>query len=239
MSPAWPVAIRASGALKCSSGRRAAMRISFIRHSAASSSWTELRPFGIACSPAHGVGAREARAVGPAPSAAALTGPASAPKASSSATANGVPARFLARLVSRVSGVARIVAEGPDRRVTNQFRPCLCASLRATILWTPFGGSSNGRTSGFGPENRGSNPCSSAGAARRGPISGQRTSRRLEGMASIQSVRAPTVLILAAGQGTRMRSSTRRCCTTCAGRRWCCGRSVRRSLQARHMSSKT
>ena len=29
----------------------------------------------------------------------------------------------------------------------------------ATILRSPAGGSSNGRTSGFGPENRGSNPC--------------------------------------------------------------------------------
>src|SRR5438477_7627212 len=54
------------------------------------------------------------------------------------------------------------------------------------------GGSSNGRTSGFGPENRGSNPCPPA----IGPSS------------ICLTVAAPTVLILAAGQGTRMRSNT-------------------------------
>jgi bifunctional UDP-N-acetylglucosamine pyrophosphorylase / glucosamine-1-phosphate N-acetyltransferase len=74
----------------------------------------------------------------------------------------------------------------------------------ATCVWLvrtaydryPFGGSSNGRTSGFGPENRGSNPCPPASAS---------TANR----ASIGNVTpAPTVLILAAGQGTRMRSDT-------------------------------
>src|SRR5207245_7065601 len=54
------------------------------------------------------------------------------------------------------------------------------------------GGSSNGRTSGFGPENRGSNPCPPA----------------IRPSSICLTVAAPTVLILAAGQGTRMRSNT-------------------------------
>src|SRR5271163_1346539 len=53
---------------------------------------------------------------------------------------------------------------------------------------TDPGGSSKGRTSGFGPENRGSNPCP---PARRN---------------SIVRMSAPIVVILAAGRGTRMRS---------------------------------
>ena len=135
---------------------------------------------------------------------------------------------------------------------------------RATI-WT-LGGSSNGRTSGFGPENRGSNPCPPAFCSRRrmrlqtecrtydwsrlnvcssagacaasagphmcGPVAGPHAALPVhvacdmtysisfsadaarssdeggESMrASIPGVTpAPTVLILAAGQGTRMRS---------------------------------
>src|SRR6202453_944921 len=55
-------------------------------------------------------------------------------------------------------------------------------------MWELLGESSNGRTSGFGPENRGSNPCS--------PVQFRTMSA------------APIVLILAAGQGTRMRSRT-------------------------------
>src|SRR5262249_35551455 len=61
-----------------------------------------------------------------------------------------------------------------------------CQDVRAP------GGSSNGRTSGFGPENRGSNPCPPAQAPRAN---------------SILAVAGPTVLILAAGKGVRMRSS--------------------------------
>ena len=63
----------------------------------------------------------------------------------------------------------------------------------------PLGGSSNGRTSGFGPENRGSNPCPPAEAP--GADCRPRASVSMPAM-------APTVLILAAGQGTRMRSRT-------------------------------
>src|SRR5581483_5869632 len=54
------------------------------------------------------------------------------------------------------------------------------------------GGSSNGRTSGFGPENRGSSPCPPAARPTRAN--------------TICGVSAPIVAILAAGQGTRMRS---------------------------------
>src|SRR6266705_5663742 len=84
------------------------------------------------------------------------------------------------------------------------------------------GGSSNGRTSGFGPENRGSNPCPPAERVRRGPLVGEAVVRTSGWLApggvrrhtsasrgnSISSVAAPIVVILAAGQGTRMRSST-------------------------------
>ncbi len=95
-----------------------------------------------------------------------------------------------------------MVAEAGDReRVARRdavpaAQPCAVTMLAdgsraTTILWT-LGGSSNGRTSGFGPENRGSNPCPPACDARLAN--------------SIPAVSAPTVLILAAGQGTRMRS---------------------------------
>src|ERR1700730_10593581 len=98
-----------------------------------------------------------------------------------------------------------------------------------------LGGSSNGRTSGFGPENRGSNPCppvrrraprlapgvcppANGHAQPRMPESTRVNGRGGEGspgngsrggvggVNSIPPVAAPTVLILAAGQGTRMRS---------------------------------
>ena len=73
-------------------------------------------------------------------------------------------------------------------------------------MWEPLGESSNGRTSGFGPENRGSNPCSPVAramtsAVRLLPVRVVRTT--VSGVTL-----APTVLILAAGQGTRMRSKT-------------------------------
>src|SRR5947208_1558630 len=85
-----------------------------------------------------------------------------------------------------------------------------------------YGGSSNGRTSGFGPENRGSNPCPPAMGARRGPPIAEALARfsrsarpgraararTHRGGNSISFVASPTVVILAAGQGTRMRSST-------------------------------
>src|ERR1700684_1810820 len=73
-------------------------------------------------------------------------------------------------------------------------------------MWELLGESSNGRTSGFGPENRGSNPCS--------PVAGAMTSAvRLLPVRVVRTpvcgvTLPPAVLILAAGQGTRMRSKT-------------------------------
>src|SRR5437016_14100479 len=46
-----------------------------------------------------------------------------------------------------------------------------------------FGGSSNGRTSGFGPENRGSNPCPPAERVCRGPVVGEAVASTSGGLA--------------------------------------------------------
>src|SRR5207253_11222050 len=62
------------------------------------------------------------------------------------------------------------------------------APPRATLvghlsLERPFGGSSNGRTSGFGPENRGSNPCPPAERVCRGPVVGEAVASTSGGLA--------------------------------------------------------
>src|SRR3954447_23264831 len=95
--------------------------------------------------------------------------------------------------------------------------PQTCSAARPAALSTPaaapaaatilaasaLGGSSNGRTSGFGPENRGLRPWPPAASPRR-PAA---RAPRLRAF-SINLVSAPIALILAAGQGTRMRSRT-------------------------------